>query len=515
MRDVLRVGLSVGCAIGITCLVGFDNPAAAADYVPFTGEKTAWHAAFDRYDYLMDQETFEIQPFKRSEGEGTGVSDPPAGKRRCIVIVPKQPAKGNPWSWQGCYWNHEPQAEVELMRRGYHVVYISANANLKPDQTWEAWYKYLTTEHGLSPKPAFVGMSRGGEYAYTWAARHPDQVSAIYGDNPAINAEGLSKLPEMAKADIPILHVCGSIDPLLGAHSNTIETIYRQLGGRVSVIIKDGAGHHPHSLRDPALIAGFITQNARAEAPSQPAFVEGRFTKNYFYTAGNAYEESPTEHLLLTRRGAHFVDSYERYVFNLTGVEAPVQVILPKVAAAHRPWVFRADVVTTDSTVDLALLSEGYAIVTGPVPYNADGPHLEHWNKVYDHLTTHGFSKKPVLAGCGGAAGEAYAWAGANPDKISCIYAENPLLRSHMTKQQPLDTLQVLAKAKISILHACGSLDPFLETQTRVAEKKYHDLGGELKVLVTEGVGHYPTAPHEQTAAVQFITSHTAGAEGK
>jgi hypothetical protein len=31
-----------------------------------------------------------------------------------------------------------------------------------------------------------------------------------------------------------------------------------------------------------------------------------------------------------------------------------------------------------------------------------------------------------VLAGAGGAAGEAYAWAIENPEKVSCIYAENP-----------------------------------------------------------------------------------------
>ena len=30
---------------------------AAEAYVPFEGEKTAWHDGFDRYDYVMDEET--------------------------------------------------------------------------------------------------------------------------------------------------------------------------------------------------------------------------------------------------------------------------------------------------------------------------------------------------------------------------------------------------------------------------------------------------------------------------
>jgi len=28
------------------------------------------------------------------------------------VVVPKKTSPGNPWSRQGCYWDHEPQTEV-------------------------------------------------------------------------------------------------------------------------------------------------------------------------------------------------------------------------------------------------------------------------------------------------------------------------------------------------------------------------------------------------------------------
>ncbi len=188
---------------------------------------------------------------------------------------PEQPAPGNPWSWRGCYWDHQPQTEVELLRRGFHIAYISANASLKPGKTWDAWYAFLTEKHGLSRKPAFIGMSRGGEYAYTWATANPDKVSCIYADNPGVNADVLRKLGDLAAADVPILHVCGSIDPLLGRVSSTIEAIYQQFGGRISVMIKEGAGHHPHSLRDARPIADFMTQQ-RPASPSQSAAVPGR-----------------------------------------------------------------------------------------------------------------------------------------------------------------------------------------------------------------------------------------------
>jgi hypothetical protein len=43
------------------------TPAEAANsYVPFDGEETTWHDGFDRYDYLMDETTFAIAPFKRT-----------------------------------------------------------------------------------------------------------------------------------------------------------------------------------------------------------------------------------------------------------------------------------------------------------------------------------------------------------------------------------------------------------------------------------------------------------------
>jgi pimeloyl-ACP methyl ester carboxylesterase len=173
--------------------------------------------------------------------------------------------------------------------------------------------------------------------------------------------------------------------------------------------------------------------------------------------------------------------------------------------APGKPWVFRSDFVTRDAVIDLALLGKGFHIVTGPVPFDTDGPLLQQWNAAYKHLTDHGLSRKPVLEGSGGAAGDAYAWAIENPDKVSCVYAENPILRSHMTKTQPLDRLDILAKAGVPVMHVCGSRDPWFDSQTRVLEKRYKELGGAVKVIVEEGKGHYPTAPRDVKPVVDFI----------
>ncbi|HEV3416531.1 MAG TPA: hypothetical protein VG056_06955, partial [Pirellulales bacterium] len=484
--------------------------ATAADaYTPFDGEKTGWHDGFDRYDFVMDEETLAITPFKAPAAEKFGVSDPAKGQRRCLVIVPKQSAPGNPWSWRGCYWDHQPQTEVELLKRGFHIAYISANATLKPGKEWDAWYAFLTEKHGLSKKPAFIGMSRGGEYAYTWATAHPETVSCIYADNPGCNGEVFMKLGELARYNVPLLHVCGSIDPLLGKNTTAIEGIYQQFGGRISVMIKEGAGHHPHSLRDPKPIADFIEQSVKPPATAAPAYLAGRITKNSFYSVENSYRDYPNEGTFITCRGPLFTECYNRYSFELTGVEGTITVIEPKSPTAGTPWVFRANFVNRDALVDLALLSKGFHIVTGPVPYNADGPHLAHWNSVYKHLTDHGFSKKPVMEGAGRAAGDAYAWAIQNPEKVSCIYAENPVLKSAMSKSPLLDDLSPLAKAGVPLLHVCGSLDPSLDDNTRVVEKRYKELGGQITVIVNEGEGHFPTAPKDPKPVVNFIMQTT------
>jgi pimeloyl-ACP methyl ester carboxylesterase len=347
-------------------------------------------------------------------------------------------------------------------------------------------------------------MSRGGRNAYNWATANPDKVSCLYVDNPAISREAVARLGDLANADVPVLHVCGSIDPIL-SHTQLVETSYVQLGGRISVMIKDGVAHHPHSLRDPKPIADFIEASQKPVIIEPPAFVGKAATRTAFYSSASDYREVPSEKTYAAFRGPWFAPYYDRYEFRIDGVRMPVTVIVPKTPAAGKPWVFRADVVARDSAVDLALLEKGFHIVTGPVPTDTDGPVLAQWNAVYKHMTAAGLSKTPVLAGAGGAAGDAYAWATENSDRVSCVYAKKPILRTRMTKAQPLDRLDVLAQAGVPVLHVCGSLDPWLGSQTKALEKKYKDLGGKATVIVDEGKGHFPTAPRDPKPAVEFI----------
>jgi pimeloyl-ACP methyl ester carboxylesterase len=476
----------------------------------FGGDKTSWHG-FDRYDFLMDESDLTVKPHKAGADESNAVKTSVKGHLRCVVVAPQQPTPGNPWSWRGYYFDHEPQAEIELLKRGFHIGFIWCDAG-KP---WDAWYKFLTETHGLSKRPAFIGMSRGGRNAYTWATANPDKVSCIYADNPAISREALATLGGLAKADVPLLHICGSLDPILGNHTLVAESVYQQLGGRISVLIKDGAAHHPHSLRDPKPIADFIEASLKPATADPPPFAGKTFSRFSFYRSASDYREVPSEKTFAACRGPWFAPCYDRYEFRLDGIRMPVTVIVPKAPALGKPWVFRGDFVTRDAAVDLALLGRGFHIVTGPVPTDTDGPVLQQWNAVYKLLTDAGLSRTPVLAGAGGAAGEAYAWAIENPDKVSCIYAENPILRSRMSKDQPLNRLAPLAKAGVPVLHVCGERDPWLDSQTRVLEKRYKELGGTVTVLIEEGKGHFPTAPQDLKPVVDFIVGRQPAGDPK
>jgi pimeloyl-ACP methyl ester carboxylesterase len=509
-----HTGLAAILLAAIFCNISFTLAEDAP--TPFSGEKTAWHG-FDRYDFLMDEESLTLKPFTAAPDEKNGIKGQIKGQRRCVVVVPKEAAPGKPWSWQGCYWDHEPQAEIELLKRGFHIAYIMVDANTKPDKHWDAWYAFLTERHGLSNKPAFIGMSRGGEYSYIWATANPDKVSCIYADNTGGNRDILTKLGELARYDVPILHVCGSIDPILGKYSLPIENIYQQFGGRISTMIKEGFAHHPHSLRDPKPIADFIVQSfqeagikGQSAAPLHPDFTGEKFIKIPYYSNESFYRDfTDKEGTYITCRGPLFTECHERCEFDLGGVKGTIRVLVPKTVAPGKPWVYRADFVGRDALVDFALLAKGYHIVTGPVPYDVNSLSLQHWNAVYKHLTDHGFSKKPVMAGAGGAAGEAYAWAIENPENVSCIYAENPVLRGSMSKAPALDNLAPLAKAGVPILHVCGSLDPRLNDHTRVLEKRYKELGGQITVIVKEGEGHFPSAPRDISMVVKFIVDNT------
>ena len=135
--------------------------ATAGLSAPFPGEKSQWNG-YQRYDFVVDG-------------------------RHCLVVVPKAAAPGSPWIWRTEFFGHEPQADLALLAKGFHAVYMDVqNMYGAPValRHMDAFYDELIKRHGLAKKTVLEGFSRGGLFAYNWAAAHPDRVACIYADAP-------------------------------------------------------------------------------------------------------------------------------------------------------------------------------------------------------------------------------------------------------------------------------------------------------------------------------------------
>jgi pimeloyl-ACP methyl ester carboxylesterase len=219
--------------------------------------------------------------------------------RQCTLVAPHSPAVGNPWIWRTEFFGAFPIADIALLGKGLHVAYIDmTNMYGAPVAMpyMDEFYYHLTTNLGLSQKTVLEGFSRGGLFAFNWAARNPEKVACIYVDAPvcdfkswpgghrafvedweickqvyglteeqamAYTGNPVDNLEPLAKAGISILSVCGADDDIVPMEENTgvVEKRYLELGGDITVIAKPLCNHHPHSLEDPAPIVDFVLQH--------------------------------------------------------------------------------------------------------------------------------------------------------------------------------------------------------------------------------------------------------------
>lgn len=229
------------------------------------------------------------------------------------VVEPKQALPGKPWSWSMEFPDAftERCAAPALLKRGFHHAHISVGntfgcpAALKH---FDAFYAAVTAQ-GLARKTTLIGLSRGGLYAYRWAAQQPQRVAVIYGDAPVCDfkswpagkgqgpgsptdwkalltcygfkdeAEALAYrgnpidlLAPLAQARIALIHVVGDADTVVPVAENTalLEQRYKDLGGTIQVVHKPGVGHHPHGLDDPTPVVEFILKHNGLPAPPAP-----------------------------------------------------------------------------------------------------------------------------------------------------------------------------------------------------------------------------------------------------
>lgn len=219
--------------------------------------------------------------------------------RPCLLVRPAKPAAGNPWIWRTEFFGHEPQADLALLARGWHVAYMDAKNMYgapKAMALFGQFYAHLVVQYSLATRPVLEGFSRGGLYAFNFAAAHPSRVAALYLDAPVLDIRSwpgkkpeskewaqclevyglteasvsthrgpLDRVARVAGGQVPILALCGDADQVVPFAENAgrLAERYRAAGGTMEVILKAGGDHHPHSLKDPAPIVDFILKYAQ------------------------------------------------------------------------------------------------------------------------------------------------------------------------------------------------------------------------------------------------------------
>ncbi len=220
--------------------------------------------------------------------------------RKCILCVPDNPRPDKRVLWRAEFFHAFENCDVEMFKMGYYRAYIRVSDMFGAPMAIELMKKFhdmLVSEFGLCEKMIVIGLSRGGLYSANYATKYPEDVAVLYLDAPVLSIKNwplgmgstarneqecekvhkafetddenailaaklqpLDNVANLAKADIPIIFVCGGADDIVDMHENTGVFLeeFKSLGGRCELHVKPDCGHHPHGLEDPKPIIEFI-----------------------------------------------------------------------------------------------------------------------------------------------------------------------------------------------------------------------------------------------------------------
>ena len=268
-----------------------------------------------------------------------------------------------------------------------------------------------------------------------------------------------------------------------------------------------------------ALFLSFIV--AAAWWPQVSAKAEGAISAEVLSEAGIV----PTE--------GKFHD-FKQFKFALPEDGASCIIVSPKIAAAGHPWIWRARFWGHQPAFDKAMLEKGYHIAYCDVANLFGAPKaVQRWDTFYALTQKLGLGAKPVLEGMSRGGLIIFNWAKANPDKVTAIYADNPVcdIRSWPKKKSkpdwkqclsaygmaeeegvefngnPTDALEPLAKAGVPVFLVLGAKDdvvPIAENAD-ILERNYKALGGSVRRWVKPNANHHPHGLHPPDELVTAV----------
>jgi pimeloyl-ACP methyl ester carboxylesterase len=218
-----------------------------------------------------------------------------------------------------------------------------------------------------------------------------------------------------------------------------------------------------------------------------------------------------------------------------------LKIVSPPLEKAGRPWIWKTEFLDAFPNADEELVRLGFYLVHLDVPDHFGSPKaVALGNALYDFVTgSFGFAPKTCLFGMSRGGLWAYNWAVANPEKVALIFGDNPVCdfkswpgglgkgpggveawkkclaiygltesEARTWPNNPVDRLEVLAKAKIPILHVIGDADEvvLVEENSDLVRDRYRALGGHFEEIVKPGGKHHPHGlPDDPAPIVEFF----------
>ena len=196
---------------------------------------------------------------------------------------------------------------------------------------------------------------------------------------------------------------------------------------------------------------------------------------------------------------------------------------LPGLPGAEEKWMFQKFL---DAGIAIAGIDvgESYGSPNGRVLYSS----------LYEVLVQkRGLSRKPCLLARSRGGLMLYNWAVEHPESVGCIAGIYPVcnltsypmldkacgaygmteqqLAAALAKQNPVDRVEPLAKARVPILHIHGDVDTIvpIEKNSAVLARRYRQFGGEMTLTVMKGQGHNMWSGWFQCQElVDFVIAH-------
>ena len=219
--------------------------------------------------------------------------------RASVLLLPKTPAPGRPWIWRMDDFDSEPQVDLALLARGWHVAYMDVKGLYGAPRAialMGSYYAHALAFFDLSKRVVLEGFGVGGLAAFNFAVAHPTRVAALSLDAPVLDirswpgrdrsskawveclaaynfsetsaaaykAGPLDRIEVVARAGIPIIAVCSQADTEVSFAENAavLAKRYRELNGDIQMILKPGAEPLPHGLKDPMPVVDFLLKRA-------------------------------------------------------------------------------------------------------------------------------------------------------------------------------------------------------------------------------------------------------------